>query len=182
MNCPECSHELRFISLKGVEIAECFKCRGKWFDRKGLVSIVNKVDKSLSWLDFDPFGKDTDKLSEASGGKQCPACLKSMQSLTYLDSKVVIDKCPSCNGVWLSHGEFAKIVLYLEKVLKSKNAKALVKQSFKEFIKIFTGSKGLITEVKDFLVVLYLLELRVAAEHPSLVRIAEDVYLDTPFK
>ena len=185
MKCPDCNNELQLLTLKGVDIYECFKCKGKWFDRKGLISIVNKADKNLGWLNFDPFGKDTAQLSELSvtlQDKLCPMCLVHMESFTYFQSKIVIDKCPCCEGVWLAHGEFARIVRYLEKELSSKSAQDLAKNTFKEFIKIFTGSKGLVSEVKDFLVVLYLLELRVAAEHPAFVRISEDIYLDTPFK
>ena len=182
MKCPDCNNALRIEVLKGIDIYECSICTGKWFDRKELISAVNKVDNNLGWLDFDPFGKDTDELSVASQGKQCPVCLKQMQSLNYLQSKIVIDKCPCCKGVWLSHGEFVKIILYLEKVLSSKTAKDLTKDTFKEFIKIFTGSKGLVSEVKDFLVVLYLLELRVVTEYPALDRISKDIYLYTQFK
>lgn len=185
MKCPDCNNELRFTTLKGIDIYECFKCKGKWFDRKGLISIVNKADSKLSWLDFDPFGKDTTELSELSVAlqdKQCPMCLEQMESLTYLQSKVVIDKCPSCNGVWLAHGEIARIILYLEKMLSSKKSQDLAKDTFKEFIKIFTGTKGLVSEIKDFLVVLYLLELRIISEHPTLDKIAKNIYLYTPFK
>ena len=94
MKCPDCQNELRAVTLKGIVLQECLKCKGKWFDRQELMSAAKHADNNLRWLDFDPFGKDAEKLSVASQGKNCPVCLKKMQSLTYLESKVVIDKCP----------------------------------------------------------------------------------------
>ena len=63
MNCPDCQSELKVALLKGINIHECLKCKGKWFERKELILAQNKVDEGLRWLDFDPFGKDADKLS-----------------------------------------------------------------------------------------------------------------------
>lgn len=180
MNCPDCQNELQVVNLKGVNIHECLKCKGKWFERNELMMVKNKADGSLRWLDFDPFGKDAEELSIVSVGKQCPQCAKEMQSLTYTQSKVIIEKCQSCEGVWLSHGELAKIIRYLEKALDSESAKALSKDTFKEFIKIFTGNKGLISEVKDFLAVLKILEIRIGVEHPRLKQNWENIKRASP--
>src|SRR5260370_34446210 len=108
MKCPDCQSELKVAKLKGINIHECIKCKGKWFERSELIRAKNKADDGLRWLDFDPFGEDAEKLSVASDGKPCPRCVKKMQSLAYSQSKVVIDKCQSCQGVWLAHGELAK--------------------------------------------------------------------------
>lgn len=43
-----------------------------------LMLAQHKVDASLKWLDFDPFGKDVKELSVVSVGKQCPQCKKEM--------------------------------------------------------------------------------------------------------
>ena len=181
MKCPDCNNALQVAKLKGIRIDECLKCKGKWFERNELVSAKNKVDEGLRWLDFDPFGKDSEELSIASDGKQCPKCAKKMRSLTYIQSKVIIDKCPSCEGVWLSHGELAKIIRYLENAVDSKSVKDLSKDTFKKFIKIFTGNKGLICEVKDYLAVLNILETRIAVEHANLAQTWVNIYNATPY-
>ena len=181
MKCPDCMNELKVAKLKGISIHECLKCKGKWFERNELMLAKNKADGSLSWLDFDPFGKDAEKLSFVSVGKQCPQCKKEMQSLTYNQSKVVIDKCQSCKGVWLNHGELEKIIRYLKKVVDSKSAKDLSKDTFKEFIKIFIGHKGLVLEVKDFLAVLKILEIRIAVEHPKLTQSWDNIKFVSPY-
>jgi len=175
MNCPDCKSELKVAQLKGINIHECLKCKGKWFERNELIQAKNKAGEETGWLDFDPFGKDADKLSISSAGKQCPHCLKNMQALTYAQSKVIIEKCQSCEGVWLSHGELAKIILYLQKAVNFETVKDLTHDSFKEFIKIFTLQKDLISESKDFLAVLKILKIRIAVEHPKLAQTWESI-------
>ena len=182
MKCPDCQNELKIIDLKGVKIDECVKCRGKWFERNELRLVKDRQDDYLRWLDFDPFGKDAEKLSIPSDGKKCPKCLKQMNSLTYQQSKILIDKCSTCEGIWLNHGELVKIIRYLENVILTQPVQKYVKDSFKQFIEIFKGKEGLISETKDFLAVLYLLQLRIAVENPALVKASENIYNNTPFK
>ena len=182
MNCPDCQNELKSAKLKGVNILECLNCKGKWFERNELIQVKNKADDGLRWIDFDPFGKDAEKLSVSAEGKQCPSCIKKMQSLTYSQSKVAIEKCQSCEGVWLSHGELAKIIRYLEKTVNSQTVKDLANDTFKEFIKIFSVQKGLISEVKDFLAVLAILKIRIAVEHPKLAQAWENIENISPIK
>lgn len=182
MKCPDCQNELKAVDCKGITIHECPHCKGKWFERDELKRAENSTDDTLRWLDFDPFGKDAEKLSMASDGRICPKCSQKMQSLKYMDSQVVIDKCPACKGVWLNTGELEKIVRYLENKVNSESAKSYVKDTFKQFIKIFTGHDGVISEVKDFLAVLYLLELRISVEHPSLAKSSQAIYNDLPFR
>ncbi len=182
MKCPDCQNELQVIKLKGIDIHECLKCKSKWFERNELMSVKNKADDGLMWLDFDPFGKDVEKLSVPSDGKHCPRCLKKMQSLTYFYSKIVIDKCQTCEGVWLTHGELEKIIRFLEKVINTQPVKDLAKDTFREFTKIFIGHKGLVTEVKDFLAVLKILKVRIAVEHPRLAQTWDDIEGYVPFR
>jgi Zn-finger nucleic acid-binding protein len=182
MNCPDCQGELKVSVLKGINIHECLKCKGKWFERNELIQAKNKADDGLRWIDFDPFGKDAAKLSVSSDGKQCPQCVKKMQSLTYSQSKVIIDKCTSCEGVWLSHGELAKIILYLKKTVNSETVKDLAHDTFNEFIKIFTLQKGLVSEVKDFLAVLTILKTRIAVEHPQLAQAWDSIETISPMR
>jgi len=110
MKCSNCQIELKPIDCKGITIDECDKCKGKWFDRDELRKAKDRTDEDLKWLDFDPFGEDAEKLSMVSEGKLCPKCSNKMASLKYMDSEVVIDKCPGCKGVWLDPGEFMKII------------------------------------------------------------------------
>jgi Zn-finger nucleic acid-binding protein len=181
MKCPDCKGELKQIDCKGIMIDECVKCKGKWFDRGELRRAKDSADNDLRWLDFDPFGEDVEKLSLTSKGRICPKCSGMMLSLKYMDSKVVIDKCPNCKGVWLDPGELAKIILYLEDKVSRETAKEYTKNTFKQFIQIFTGREGIISEVKDFLAIFYLLQLRIGIEHPKLAKASQETYKNVPW-
>ena len=181
MKCPDCNNELKPIDCKGITIHECVKCNGKWFEKDQLKKIEVKEDDGLRWIDFEPFSESAEKLSVTSENKICPKCLKKMQSLTYLESKVVIDKCPVCKGVWLDHGELVKIIMYLKGLIDSASTGELAKETFKEFLKIFTFQKDVVSEVKDLFAVFYLLELRMALGHPKLADTVQRVYQSAPW-
>ena len=182
MTCPNCKKDLILFDLKGIKIQECASCKGKWFARDQLKLAKDRQDDYLRWLDFDPFGQDAAQLSVSSQGKQCPGCARVMSSLTYSQSKIIIDKCASYEGVWLEHGELVRIIRYLENTMMNASAAELMRGTFRQFIEIFKLKNGIVPEVKDFLAVLYLLELRIAAEHPTLVKTSQGIYKYTPFK
>jgi len=46
----------------------------------------------------------------------CPKCGDDLDEITYMSIKV--DKCPSCEGIWLDGGE-------LEAILQNKDAKLM---------------------------------------------------------
>jgi len=182
VKCPECLGKLEPIDCKGIEIDECTSCRGRWFDRDELRKAKDKQDDDIRWLDFDPFGKDAEESSAKSEGKICPKCSKMMSSLKYHTSSVIIDKCDYCGGVWLDHGEFERIIEYLEDTVLTKSAKDYAKDNFRQFVEIFTGPKGTITEIKDFLAVLNLLKKRIGIENPKVIEASQKIYKYTPFK
>jgi len=182
MICPDCQGKLEPIFCEGIEIDECINCKGRWFDRGELRKAKERQDDDIRWLDFDPFGKDAEESSVKSEGKVCPKCYEKMSSLRYSHSNVIIDKCDSCGGIWLDHGEFERIIEYLEHEVLTKSAKDFGKDTFKQFVEIFTGPKGTIPEIKDFLAVLNLLKKRIGVENPKVIAASQKIYNYTPFK
>ncbi|HXK37207.1 MAG TPA: zf-TFIIB domain-containing protein, partial [Candidatus Paceibacterota bacterium] len=61
MNCPECEVPLRRTDCYGVNIDECPKCLGRWFDRDELRRAKDRTDEDLRWMDFDPFARDAEE-------------------------------------------------------------------------------------------------------------------------
>ncbi len=181
MKCSDCQSELKQIDYRGIKINECENCKGRWFNKEELRKAKDKTDDDLRWLDFDPFGEEG-KSKVAKRGKKCPECSEEMDTLTYNDSKVKIDKCPKCEGVWLDHGEFEKIIKYLEKIIITESSSEYAKDVLKQFLEIATGSESKASEVKDFLVVLKLLEQRTAAENPKIANLLNKIYQYSPFK
>lgn len=93
-----------------------------------------------------------------------------MTALTYMDSKIVIDKCNKCQGVWLDKQEFEKIIKYLDQVVISKPASEYAKETVKEFSEILTGPENRTSEIKDFLSVLFFFQIRLSAENLGLLK------------
>ncbi len=181
MQCPDCGIDLTAVAYRGVLIHECGGCRGRWFEREELRKAKDRTDDDLRWLDFYPF-EATNKLAVPSQGKHCPRCAIEMSSLTYDKSRVVVDRCTKCVGVWLDHGEFEKIIRYLEHIVLTESAAGYARDAVKQFAQIATGPKGPVAEARDFFAVLKLLEFRIAVEHPKLADAAQTIYKASPFK
>jgi Zn-finger nucleic acid-binding protein len=182
MNCPECEVSLQQTDCHGVKVEECPKCLGRWFDRDELRQAKDRTDEDLRWLDFDPFARDAEDLPTADKGCLCPRCSVKMGVIAYEKSGVRIEKCWLCQGVWLNHGEFEKIVKHLEKEVNGETAAQYGAEAAKQFAEVFTGPEGPISEARDLFAVLHLLRMRFSVEHPSLSSTIDTIYAANPFK
>ena len=181
MKCVDCPGQLKQVDYNSIKIEECSSCRGIWFDRGELDKAKDQTDEDLRWLDFDPFGDEANQFLVDSKNRACPRCSANMDSLSYEKSKVIINKCLVCYGIWVPQGQFKKIVKYLEDIITSESSSEYVKDSLKHFLEIFSGKDDIRSEVKDFLVVLKLLKMRVVAEHPELEEAAKRIFQYLPF-
>jgi Zn-finger nucleic acid-binding protein len=182
MKCPDCHLELRQTDYHKIQIDECPQCLGRWFDRNELRKAKDRTDEDLRWLDFDPFARTAEASPATAKGRLCPHCSVGMGVIAYETSGVLIDKCGSCHGIWLDHGEFEKIVKHLEDEVSSETAAQYRKDAEKQFAQIVTGPEGPISELRDFFAVLNLLEMRSGVEHPKLAAAVERIYEASPLK
>jgi len=181
MNCPDCSSSMEMNDLRGIEVQECPSCKGRWFDRNELKKAKDNTDEDLCWLDFDPFGQKAKEFEVKPEGVTCPQCSIHMDSLAYENSGVVINKCSDCQGIWVHHGEFTKIIRYLEELVVSKTSPEYVKDTLKQFLEMLTEREHINEEVKDFLVVFKLLEQRFGVEHPEIIAATKTISQYFPF-
>jgi len=182
MHCPEDGATLKSTDYRGVRIDECPTCHGRWFDREELRQAKDRTDEDLRWLDFDPFSAQADEREATTKGRLCPKDSIGMGVVTYEKSGVRIDKCSKCHGVWLSHGEFEKIIKHLEKEVNSETAGQYGEEAARQFAQIFTGPEGPISELRDLFSVFHLLRERFAVEHPGLSQAIDSIYTASPFK
>lgn len=182
MKCPKCDHILKVIDFKGIQLDECENCNGKWFDSDELRKAKDRADDDLRWLDFELFEDKAYKYNTSSTMLFCPKCRSDMIALTYVDSKVIIDKCNKCMGVWLDGQEFEKIIKFLNKIVISLRASQYAKETVKEFSEILTGPENRISEIKDFLTVLWLFQLRLAVENPWTIELSNKINKYSPIR
>ena len=131
MNCPNCKIELHPKRIQGIEIEECGKCEGIWFEDDELKQMKDKIDSDLNWMDFDIL-KHPEKFKPTAKRTNCPSCKKSMDVLDYDETKVEIDYCAFCKGIWLEKNELEKIIEALEKEILTKSLNEYISATMEE--------------------------------------------------
>lgn len=103
LGCPRCRGALRKTEFADQLLLACPRCRGVWCGPGQLAELEGtKRDLPASEVDCEPVD-----------GKACPTCPMPIQldQRPYMDgSKLRVDVCPSCHGVWLDPGELKQVM------------------------------------------------------------------------
>ena len=170
MLCPICKIGLEEAIFYNVGVNFCPKCLGICFEEEELRWAKDEKDKNLSWLDIDLW-KDKQKFKIYRGIRLCPLCRLPLYEVYYGDSRIIVDLCNICQGIWLDRREFKMIIDYLREKADYEILNNYAKNLISEFWEIFTGPETLREEVSDFLTILKLLNYKFAIQHPTLTRI-----------
>ena len=167
-DCPSCGKPLQSVKMGSVEVEECSSCKGVWFDQGELRQAKDEADPDLNWMDFDLWSA-TEQFETQPSSLSCPNCAIPLVSLMYGHSSVCVETCPTCKGTWLEKGEFKKILDSMEQDLVSKSFSEYIHDAVKEGAELLTGHESLVSEWKDFVTVLRLMEYRLFVENPTLL-------------
>jgi len=170
MQCPICKKNLLSTILCNIEVDYCPTCLGLWFEEEELRWAKDEKDRNLGWLDVDLW-RDKKKLKISYGMRLCPSCRVPLYEVYYGDSKIIVDVCNLCHGVWLDRAEFKKIIDWLKERADYEILNNYAKNSFKELSEIFTGPETLREEILDFLIILKLLRYKFATRYPTISKI-----------
>ena len=154
--------------LDSIEIDDCPKCKGIWFDKDELRRTKDVTDSDLNWIDFEIW-KHKDRFRVTAKSLKCPKCSVKMAAIDYHDTDVEINYCAQCQGTWLDKGQFKKIIDALEQELNTKSFSKYVKESLQEAKEIVTGPESFIYEWRDFATVMRMLEYRMFIDNPKLL-------------
>ena len=99
LECPKCREPLVVVEYGGVEIDWCLSCRGIWLDGGELEALVGEP--------VPPKDEPETGLGEAE--RDCPICVDKLVKEYYGHTKVLIDRCPHGDGIWLDEGELEAI-------------------------------------------------------------------------
>lgn len=167
--CPTCQETLELKSIGELSLDECPTCKGTWFDKGELQKAKDAADADLSWMDFEIW-KHEDRFTSSTTERTCPVCQATLVSVDYGDTAVSVSYCTACQGTWLGKDEFARIVSALEDELVTKSFSEYVKEAVKEGREVVSGPESFVSEWKDFTTVLRLLEYRLFADKPALLK------------
>lgn len=173
MLCPNKHNELEKVLFHNVEVDYCPECLGIWFDQNELRWVKDDKDKQLNWLDFDIW-RDKGRFKISPSGRRCPACRISFVEVHYDDSKVKIDFCKMCKGIWLDRGEFKQIMIYLKKKADYEILHRYTKNLAVQLWEVFSGPQKFREELFDFLMLLKLLNYKFVVQHPFLNSLIEN--------
>jgi Zn-finger nucleic acid-binding protein len=172
MNCPNDNEQLEKILFHNVEVDHCPKCLGIWFDRNELQAAKDDEDKKLNWIDIDLW-RDKRKFQISRGDKHCPVDRAGLQEVMYDESKVKVDFCKMCQGIWLDRGEFKQIINYLKNKSDYEILHHYTKNLVSELWEVFSGPKNFRSELVDFMTLLKLFTYKFEAQHSHLNNLIE---------
>lgn len=117
MNCPRCNVELKNVTVKDMALDICNSCDGIWLDKDELIKVTDKTIEELKDSSISPSLELDKTFKNVENKLLCPKCNSLMANYIYsYDSKVRIDSCKVCKGIWLDDGEIKKIIEYLAEV------------------------------------------------------------------
>jgi Zn-finger nucleic acid-binding protein len=103
MNCPKCQGTLQAMTIEGVDVDFCDTCYGIWFD-EGEVAFMMELPADIPDPEAERRVMPTNHL--------CPRCGNGHRMEEIKFSKVdglLLDRCPTCKGIWLDPGELRKL-------------------------------------------------------------------------
>jgi Zn-finger nucleic acid-binding protein len=181
MKCPRCKElKLHKTHIKKVELDECHKCFGVWFDEDELRITKDKIDPDLNWMDFDIW-KHEDEFKTKESSLTCPQCKSNMITVNYGNTKVEIDFCLKCKGIWLDGGELPQIIHELENELTGKSSFEYFKSTLNEAKDLFSRKESIGSNWKDLVNVARLFSTRLIISNKVLSKTTSAIS-NTPIK
>ena len=120
LKCPQCAAALDVNTYEDVLIHACNSCGGEFIGGDGLGHIVRtrqerfSPDLKRALAERKPtFGVPSEKMQRSLC---CPSCGEPMTVVSYGgDTGVFVDRCESCDALWLDHEELERIQVLQER-------------------------------------------------------------------
>lgn len=172
--CPNCRATLNTYKLYGMRFEGCPKCKGLWLAKDELRKLKNKAeDGSLRWLNAEI--ENIEKTAVVSTKRPCVKCKTiNMASVIFGKSKIVVDWCSQCHGMWLDRGEFEEITEYLKQELAHEKNNEIEQQVVTDMKRVLTGGpESRLDEALDAKAALSALISATIFEHPALLGLCQ---------
>jgi Zn-finger nucleic acid-binding protein len=171
--CPACGRCLAVYRICGTDTEGCPECGGLWLSRDQLRKIEDRSAgsswRTLRWLDEDI--DYADRSGAFLSDRRCPSCDgTALLSTTFGSSRVVVEWCPQCQGIWLDHQEFSRIIEHLGEKLDQLSSADVRSKLVAELREIWHGDTDLVSGLRDVGATLSAFVNIAVFEHPRLCR------------
>ena len=129
MRCINDGEEMtRLVWEADVEVDRCPTCGGIWLDHGELEQLQSTVERDYSEeLERPPIDDVAAAFARAhasvADNRDCPQCDVPMEQREHgYTSQVMVDTCPSCQGVWLDRGELKALEVFFERTVEGSKA------------------------------------------------------------
>ena len=113
MKCPNDDTEMSQVKIEShygqpILLEQCKECGGIWFDETELFSARNGEAKKIEVFDSKTLWTPKNMAARIH---RCPLDQSELFRFKdrYFLKGVILERCPSCNGVWLNRGDFTKL-------------------------------------------------------------------------
>jgi Zn-finger nucleic acid-binding protein len=112
MKCPNDNTEMCQVKIEGhygqpILLEQCKKCGGIWFDEMELFSARRGEAEKIEVFDSKRLWTPTNIEKRIL---RCPLDQSELFRFKdrYFLKGIILERCPSCNGIWLNRGDFTK--------------------------------------------------------------------------
>jgi len=109
--CPRCDEPLSIEELDDVRVDNCKECAGVWLEAGELRKIVAPGPTEVAFFQrlLGEVGITLDASFETRAMLLCPGCTAVLQREVLKEGAVRVDRCPTCEGLWLDAGELSAL-------------------------------------------------------------------------
>ena len=112
MKCPNDNTEMYQVKIEGhysqpILLEQCKECGGIWFDEMELFSARHGEAEKIEVFDSKSLWTPTNIEKRIL---RCPLDQSELFRFKdrYFLKGIILERCPSCNGIWLNRGDFTK--------------------------------------------------------------------------
>lgn len=112
MKCPNDNTQMYQVKIEGyygqpILLEQCKECGGIWFDEMELFSARHGEAEKIEVFDSKSLWTPTNIERRI---RRCPLDQSELFRFKdrYFLKGIILERCPSCNGIWLNRGDFTK--------------------------------------------------------------------------
>ncbi|MBV9079735.1 MAG: zf-TFIIB domain-containing protein [Elusimicrobia bacterium] len=178
--CPRCREILSRFEVFGIELDQCAVCHGLWFGPRDLERVKDRLDQDVRWKDLN-LREYASRTHFKHTRLTCPGCQAALCEIHFDDTRIELEFCARCGGVWTDQGRLGKILSHIRRKMDAEPTAQVARETLTQFLEIFFGHKGPWEEIKDFVAAWRLLTLKFVVDHPDLAMRLQTARRALPF-